>query len=95
MSENCHIVSSKYPPRVHYGYSQAAAFLADLKPNQVDWLVRELPGVSSIQFGIRTKAMPIDYLWTLWTFLSVWPRKTMQIQTRLLGFYLNVYTMTD
>ena len=42
--ENCHIVSGRYPRRLNWGYSRAASFLADLKPNQVQWPVCELPG---------------------------------------------------
>ena len=55
---NRHIVSSKYPPRLNWGYSRAAAFLADLKPNQVHWPVRKLPGdiINSIRSQNRGKA---------------------------------------
>ena len=55
---NHHIVSSKYPPRLNWGYSRAASFLADLKPNQVQWQVRELPGdiINSTRSQNRGKA---------------------------------------
>ena len=56
--ENRHIVSRKYPQQLHWDYSQAASFLMDLKPNQVQWPVRELPGdiINSIRSQNKGKA---------------------------------------
>ena len=57
-SGNRHIVSGKYPPQIHSGYSRAALLLADLKPNQAKWPVRELPGdiITSIWSKNKGKA---------------------------------------
>ena len=43
-SGNRSIVTSKYPKRLHLGYSQAADFLASHDPHSAQFAPRELPG---------------------------------------------------